>query len=98
MSPVWPNITSRHRFPELSVIDLRRRSQAFRSVIQDEKTAKLRNPSRFARQLIIGFAFAIPGAVAGLLLGLFPHPIVNAALALIGAFAGLANGAWIERT
>jgi hypothetical protein len=33
-----------------------------------------------------------------LLLGLFPHPVVNAALALIGALAGLAIGAWIERS
>ncbi|WP_197453647.1 hypothetical protein [Caulifigura coniformis] len=49
------------------------------------------------RQLVIGTAFAIPGAVAGLLVGLFPHPVVNAALALIGAMAGMAIGAWIER-
>ena len=59
---------------------------------------RVRNPSKIARQLIIGSAYAIPGAVAGLLLGLFPHPVVNAALAVIGAVTGLAIGAWIERT
>jgi hypothetical protein len=98
MSPVWPDITSRHRLAELSVIDFRRRRHASRTSTQGDKSAKLRNPSRIARQLIIGSAFAIPGAVAGLLLGLFPHPVVNAALALIGALAGLAIGAWIERS
>jgi hypothetical protein len=68
------------------------------SIAADPGDERVRNPSRLARQLIIGSAFAIPGAIAGLLVGLFPHPVVNAALALIGALAGLAIGAWIERT
>ncbi|QDT57129.1 hypothetical protein Pan44_51950 [Caulifigura coniformis] len=97
MSPVSHEFVSSYRLPEFSVIDLRGRSQASRFAAQDAKTATLRSPSRIMRQLVIGTAFAIPGAVAGLLVGLFPHPVVNAALALIGAMAGMAIGAWIER-
>jgi hypothetical protein len=96
MPLVWPELTVRHHLPRLSF--LARRSPSRGSSATVPRDERVRNPSRLARQLIIGSAFAIPGAVAGLLLGLFPHPVVNAALALIGALIGLAIGAWIERT
>jgi hypothetical protein len=87
------DVAAAHHFTALSLIDLRRRSGHSTS---HPEAGEWRNPSRSGRQLIAGCSFAVPGVVAGLLLGLLPPPALDVLLALLGAMIGVALGVWME--
>ena len=54
-----------------------------------------RTPSEFWRRVIVGGVYAVPGVLAGMLLGLIPVPTI--VLMVIGGLAGAWIGSQQER-